>query len=165
LNWRIVLTLPPLILAGCELLEPDPENDAPHGTLTISERSDFVPDGRLPNGPIRFVHKGVGSGPGFAVGSEDGVIITVLAAGDGEPGSCFRMGGFCTLRADQPRVMLTDVSAAGVAQYIPISGTLHIDSVAPYVVRISDAAMRVAPGADGIANGTFQLDGKLRSDY
>lgn len=164
MNWRI-LTLPLLILADCDLLAPDPDNDMRHGTLTISERSAFVPDGRLPNGVIRFVQKGVGSGPGFAVASEDGVIITILAAGDGEPGTCFKMGGFCTLQAHQPRVMLTDVSAAGVAQYIPISGTLFIDSVAPYVVRISAAAMRVAPDAGGIANGSFRLDGKLRSDY
>ncbi len=151
-----------LVQLGCPLLNP--ESDAPYGSLTVSERSDFVPEGRLPNGSIRFVKKGVGSGPGFAVASDGGVMVSILAAGEGDPGSCFKMGGFCTLNADQPRVLVTDVSNGGVAQYIPISGTLHIDSVAPYVVRLTGAAMRVAPGSGGSADGTFQLDGKLRSD-
>jgi hypothetical protein len=48
--------------------------------------------------------------------------------------------------------------------YIPINGVLYIDGVAPYVVRLEDAAMRVMPDLPlNTASGSFTLNAKLRS--
>jgi len=137
-----------------------------YGSITIEARSDLVRPGRLTEGELKFSSKGQSTGvdPYIAAATLDNrTAIAVLGGSD----ACVSEGRFCVITAESPRISITDVVTVGgkleVSQYVSVSGTMHILQKSPFVVRLEDVAMRVAPYEGNRSSGSFDINGILCS--
>lgn len=152
---------------GCDLLNMDSAS-ANYGVITISERTDLVPVGRLPNGKMvmkNLIEKSGGSNGVYSLSlTTDGSnSVTLVFASDASM-SCVKAGSFCVVNATtgHPAISITDVSSDfKISMYRATTGTVHYESLSPLKIRFENVRMDPQSYSGNHASGSFRINGTI----
>ncbi len=154
--------------SGCDLLNLDSEGSN-YGVVTISERTDLVPVGRLPNGKMvmkNLVEKSDGSDGTYtlALTTEDSNSVSLIFSASANMYICVKAGSFCIVNATSghPAISITDVSPDfKISMYRASTGTVHFESLNPLKVRFENVRMDPQSYSGNHASGSFRINGTI----
>ncbi len=156
------------LFSGCDLINLD-SGAGSYGVITISERTDLVPVGRLPNGKMvmkNLVEKSDGSGGVYtlALSSDASNSVSLIFSASASMYSCVKVGSFCIVNATSghPAISITDVSADfKISMYRASTGTVHFESLNPLKVRFENVRMDPQSYSGNHASGSFRINGTI----